>query len=349
MKDSMSKKFSEKWKEEREKKRRMKNEKKGIPNPPEDDKIGQTLDKALTSEQRIDLKQFEGRHLFIATPAYGGMVGEAYLKAMVRVGILFKTYNLHFTLATIANESLITRGRNTLVSMFMSDPKFTDMIFIDADIHFDAESIIKMWSKNVDIVVGAYPKKMINWKGIRDAAVRGDSEEELLKHQASYVLNIKTDGTGRVPMQNGLIPVYDGGTGFMMFKKSVIEKLIEKNPDLWYKNDLNTDPEYNKWCYALFDTLIDPDTKRYLSEDYTFCRRWQQLGGTIWMDPTIELDHQGAYLFKGNISNQFTYNGPGDQQTDDAIKQSQKPTKPNDSDVNEIEKIQEKTKDAKPE
>ena len=150
-------------------------------------------------------------------------------------------------------------------------------------------------------------------------------------------------------MQNVLIPVYDGGTGFMMFKKSVIEKLIEKHPDLWYKNDLNTDPEYNKWCYALFDTLIDPDTKRYLSEDYTFCRRWQQLGGTIWMDPTIELDHQGAYLFKGNISNQFTYNGPGDQQTDDAIMQSQKPPKPNDNDVNEMEKIQEKLKDAKPE
>ena len=60
------------------------------------------------------------------------------------------------------------------------------------------------------------------------------------------------------------------------------------------------------------------------------------------MEPTIELDHQGAYLFKGNISNQFTYNGPGDQQTDDAIKQSQNPPKPNDSDVNEIEKIQEK-------
>ena len=315
MKDSMGKKFSEKWKEEREKKRQMKNEKRGIPNTPKDEElVGKTLDKALTNDTRIDLKMFKDRHLFIATPAYGGLVGEAYLKAMVRVGILFKTYGLNFTLATIANESLITRGRNTLVSMFMSDPKFTDMMFIDADIHFEAESIIRMWAKDVDIITGAYPKKMVNWKGIKDAVVRGESVDDLHKHQASYVLNIKTDDAGRVPMQNGLIPVYDGGTGFMMFKKSVIQKMMDKWPELWYKNDLNTDPAYNKYCYALFDTIIDPDTKRYLSEDYTFCRRWQELGGTIWMDPTINLDHQGAYLFNGNISNQFTYNGPADDQ-----------------------------------
>jgi len=65
--------------------------------------------------------------------------------------------------------------------------------------------------------------------------------------------------------------------------------------------------------YALFDTIIDPDTRRYLSEDYTFCRRYQELGGTIWLDPTINLDHQGAYLFKGNIGNQFTVGTPVEQ------------------------------------
>ena len=68
---------------------------------------------------------------------------------------------------------------------------------------------------------------------------------------------------------------------------------------------MNTDPKYDPYMYALFDTLIDPDTRRYLSEDYTFCRRWQEIGGTIWMDPSINLDHQGTYVFKGNIGNQF--------------------------------------------
>ena len=309
----MGKKFSEKWKEEREKKRAMKKEKQGDKTP----NHGQTLDKVLTEDQKINLNVFEGKHLFVATPAYGGMVGEAYLKAMVKLGIIFKQYNLNFTLATIANESLIPRGRNTLVSMFMSDERFTEMMFIDADIHFDAESVLKMWHKLVtggdetEVVVGAYPKKQINWKGIRNQVLKHNiSEEDMPKHQASYVLNIKSEPDGRIPMRGGLIPVYDGGTGFMMFKRQVIQKMMDKWPDLHYKNDLNTDAKFDPYMYALFDTLIDPDTRRYLSEDYTFCRRYQQLGGTIWLDPSIDLDHQGAHLFRGNVGNQFMYGGP---------------------------------------
>ena len=73
--------------------------------------------------------------------------------------------------------------------------------------------------------------------------------------------------------------------------------------------------------FALFDTMIEPESKRYLSEDYTFCRRCQQLGIQIFMDPTINLDHQGTYLFEGNIGNQFTYGGPA---SDEDIAKMQK-------------------------
>lgn len=273
---------------------------------------GQHLDKALGTKVEIDLSLFKDKHLFIATPAYGGMVGEAYLKAMTKIGILFSKHNLNFTLATIANESLITRGRNTLVAMFMSDPKFTHMLFIDADIHFIAEDVLKLWWRavqkpdTVKVVTGAYPKKTINWKNIREQVVSNQAdEEEMQKYQASYVLNLRTDNNGRIPLQQGLLPVYDAGTGFMLFNRNVIQTMMDKWPDLHYKNDLNTDPKFDPYCYALFDTIIDPETRRYLSEDYTFCRRWQELNGTIWMDPSINLDHQGSYLFKGNIGNQF--------------------------------------------
>ena len=327
----MNKKFSDKWKEEREAKRAAKAEKQGKPAPEQKEiKPGDNLQNAMNSQVRINLEKFKGRHLFIATPAYGGMVGESYLKAMVRVGILFKTHNLNFTLATIANESLITRGRNTLTAMFMSNPEYTEMMFIDADIHFEAESIIKMWDKlidgddDVEVVVGAYPKKSINWSGIINAVKElGDkaTEQEVLKHQASYVLNVRSDGQGRIPLKNGLLPVYDGGTGFMMFSRKVIQRMFDKWPELHYKNDLNTDPKHDPYMYALFDTIIDPATRRYLSEDYTFCRRYQELGGTIWMDPSIDLDHQGAYVFKGNIANQFQYGGQASREEADKVQQ----------------------------
>ena len=49
-----------------------------------------------------------------------------------------------------------------------------------------------------------------------------------------------------------------------------------------------------------FDTALDPVDNRYLSEDYFFCRLWQQLGGKIWLEPSIKLNHIGSYTFEGN-------------------------------------------------
>jgi hypothetical protein len=52
--------------------------------------------------------------------------------------------------------------------------------------------------------------------------------------------------------------------------------------------------------FALFDCIIDPDTGAYLSEDYSFCRRWRQIGGEIWIDIASKLTHTGPYEFVGD-------------------------------------------------
>jgi len=97
-----------------------------------------------------------------------------------------------------------------------------------------------------------------------------------------------------------LIRLHDGATGFMMIKREAIDKMIKAYPELKYNNDLNTPPELNDYFYCFFDTMLDPKDKRYLSEDYTFCRRWQQIGGECWLDPTISLNHFGSFCFVGN-------------------------------------------------
>ena len=88
----------------------------------------------------------------------------------------------------------------------------------------------------------------------------------------------------------------------MLIKRSVIETMMSKYPDLKYKSDINYSPEAEPFMYALFDTIIDPTTRRYLSEDYTFCRRWQKIGGEIWLDPNTKLNHVGSYTFEGDVS-----------------------------------------------
>ena len=109
-----------------------------------------------------------------------------------------------------------------------------------------------------------------------------------------------------VQIQENLIKLLDAGTGFMMIKKDVIQEMFDKFPETKYANDLNIDNKFEPFMYALFDCIIDPDSRRYLSEDYTFCRRWQQIGGDIWLDPRVALNHVGHYTFRGNVRKMLT-------------------------------------------
>ena len=191
----------------------------------------------------------------------------------------------------------------------MDDVNATHLMFIDADIEFDPESVLRMLAMNKNVTAAAYPKKTIDWKGVARAVERG--EEDPAKFGAEYAINLKfvDKETKKVNTQDGAVEVLDASTGFFIVKKDVVKAMFEAYPDLHYRNDSSIDPKFNKYCYSLFDTIHDPRDNRYLSEDYTFCRRWQALGGKIWVDPNTKLNHVGAFTFQGNLNKIFNY-GP---------------------------------------
>ena len=100
-------------------------------------------------------------------------------------------------------------------------------------------------------------------------------------------------------IENGFTEVLDGPTGFMCIKRSVIEKMYEAYPQLMCKND-HQNKDLDDYC-AIFDCMIDPVNRRYLSEDYAFCRRWQEIGGKIFADVTTTLGHIGNIRFTGRL------------------------------------------------
>ena len=268
----------------------------------------------LDSKIEIPLGLLRQKHIFIATPCYGGQLGEPYFRSMMRLAILCNKYNLKYTVSTLANESLVTRGRNTLTSFFMENKDATHLFFIDADIEFNPEDVLRMVAYDKPVVVGAYPKKALNWTSIINAA-RADeteTEETIEGHSSNYVVNFdfvkddKGDNTPQVQIEDNLVKLKDAGTGFMCIQKQVIQDLFDEHPEMKYVNDINVDQKFEPFMYALFDTMIDPESRRYLSEDYTFCRLWQNMGGTIYLDPRTALSHVGHYTFRGNIRKLFT-------------------------------------------
>ena len=282
--------------------------------PPQDKKNNDTMYKMLDEKIEIPLGLLRQKHIFIATPCYGGQLGEPYFRSMIKLAILCNKYNIQYTISTLANESLITRGRNTLTSFFMENKQATHLFFIDADIEFNAEDVLRMIAYDKPIIVGAYPKKALNWESIINAS-RADLTETadtIEGHSSNYVVNFDflkdKDGnkTPQVQIEDNLVKLKDAGTGFMCIKKEVMQKMFDAMPETKYVNDINVDQKFEPFMYALFDCIIDPDSRRYLSEDYTFCRRWQDMGGDVYLDPRTALNHVGHYTFRGNIRKLFT-------------------------------------------
>ena len=294
---------------------------------PEDD----VMYKLLDSKIEIPLGLLRQKHIFIATPCYGGQIGEPYFRSMMRFAILCNKYNIKYTISTLANESLVTRGRNTLTSFFMENKDATHLFFIDADIEFNPEDILRMVAYDKPIVVGAYPKKAINWDSILGAA-RADGLQETAEtiegHSSNYVVNFdflkdeKGNNTPQVQIEDNLVKLKDAGTGFMCINRDVIQKMFDKHPEYKYVNDINVDNKFEPYMYALFDTVIDPESRRYLSEDYMFCRTWQNMGGTVYLDPRTALNHVGHYTFRGNIRKLFT--GENKYHRDQEVKSGRK-------------------------
>jgi len=236
-------------------------------------------------ERQIVEEAMRGVRLFIATPCYGGQVTSEYLQSVVAFTRLATDIGFKFHLFTSKNESLVTRARNRAVAA-MRKTDATHLMFIDADIGFDSLSVFQMIMRDVDVLSASYPIKGIQWDNLV-----GKKHKSVAELQDASIRHVVHD-IGESDPTTGLIPVKDAGTGFMLIKRDVIETMIAEHPEWEYQSEDEEDGV--KW-HTIFDCELEDG--RYLSEDYTFCRRWQKLGGTVWLDPTITLTHTGSYTF----------------------------------------------------
>lgn len=237
--------------------------------------------------------------LFLSTPCYGGLCLERYMTSIVKLQILLLKEGVQLYLDTTENESLVHRARNVAVGRFMQKTDCELFMFIDADIDFDPEAVVRLIKSGHDVSVACYPKKVIMWEQAANA-VKGGDDRNMAMLASSLVVNF---GAHRISVENGFIPVLDGPTGFMVIKRDVFKKLEEKFPELWCKND-HQNRDFDEY-HAAFDTMIDPESRRFLSEDYAFCRRWQQCDGKIYADINTTLGHVGNLPFSGCLNDRL--------------------------------------------
>ena len=237
--------------------------------------------------------------ILVATPMYGGMCTGHYTIALMNSVETLKKLKVETLLASIMNESLIPRARNELVRLFLEQTKCTHLMFIDADMYFNNEAIATLYKADKDIVCGIYPKKELDWDRVLSAANRGKSD--LPNHSSSFVLNLPRDVTKAEPNFDGLVEVRHGGTGFMLIKREVFEKLAPHVPEYRASTKKNAQGEFIRpLVKQFFDTSID-ETGCLLSEDYHFCALWRKHGGRVYANTKLKFNHIGTHIFGGSI------------------------------------------------
>lgn len=253
-------------------------------------------------ELSIKVEELRKHKIFIATPMYGGQANGLYVKSILDLQGLCSHYGIETRFSFLFNESLITRARNYLVDEFLRSTEYTHLLFIDSDIGFDPNDVLALLALDKDIIGGPYTKKSINWNNVSLAAKNPISTiGDLESVTGDYVFN-PVPGTTQFNVTEPL-EVMEIGTGFMLIKRKVFAKFKEEYPHLEYRPDHGGQANFDgsRMIHAYFDTVIDPDSQRYLSEDYMFCQYWRAIGGQIWLCPWMKTTHVGTYGFTGNM------------------------------------------------
>lgn len=258
----------------------------------------------------------------ILTPCYGGTVFVNYMCSLIQTIDLFKQYQFPLQVEFCKNDSLVSRARNNLMAKAMYDPETTHIMFIDSDITWDPLDIFKLILSEKVLVGGVYPLKHYFWEKLIPPASSLDKEKEktpvetwlekrknnphlmktsteaeiiqqnLLKYNINYQSNF-------LEIDNNLSEVRHLATGFMMIRRPLVEAMIRAFPSTKYVDDVSfLVGDQNKYAYALFDCGVEDG--HYFSEDWMFCHRWKQLGGSIFIDVSIRLMHTGVEDFKGS-------------------------------------------------
>ena len=213
--------------------------------------------------------------IMIALPCHGGIVNEATTMSLFNLGKLLVRNNVPHGLLTQANSSLITHGRSKCANFFINNTDNEYLFFLDSDIGFNPEDVLKLLSHNEDIVSGTYPMKTIPIRYCVDVLEPEERKGNLLK-------------------------IGGNGMGFVMIRRNVFIDIAQRFPYLKYTpstKDSNyplTEAEMNNSYHFFMEEKIGDS---FASEDKSFFYRARMIGYTHWLDTTIKLRHVGSHVF----------------------------------------------------
>ena len=246
-------------------------------------------------------------NLVVATPCFGGQISVLYAASLFKLQTLVRSYrDFNLKILFKDGDALITRARASLIAQFLDDPSATHLLFVDADIGFEPEQVLRLVQCGAEMCAAVYPIKQIDWDKVKKTIESG--RDNPAAAALKYVFEV--DDPNAVVQKKGFVKVRYAGTGFLMIRREALERMCAEYPQLRYRRDHSIDAaSASENRFALFECMIAEDGT-YLSEDFAFCKRWTSMGGEIWADLNSKLHHVGPMAFYGDLSSQFAGAAP---------------------------------------
>lgn len=242
--------------------------------------------------------------IYVASPVYGASCYMPYVTGLLSLQRTCLAAGIGFDYFYVTGTALLHEHRNVAVAAFMNHSDLSHMLFIDADLGFEGEDILRMYAEQQGVVLGPYPAKHINWPSIIETARRRPDlpPEEVALRAADYSTNFYgVEGMTQFnPDQLNVI--HAGGAGLMLLARTALTSLAQAYPAARSRM-----PDAYRHLVPGVETLVEyfafdrePDG-RLLSEDITFCKRWRDIGGKVYAAPWVRSVHVGPYYFQGDL------------------------------------------------
>ena len=208
--------------------------------------------------------------LFIGIPTYDGKLHWTTAAGLVQTARLCGEKKIGIAVDVIPGDAFVSKARNVIVHRFLKT-QATDLLFIDADVGFDAQGVIDLCRAEPPIVMGLYRMKT-------DDKVRFPA--------------LMNDPVIRHPSNPELIKLQYGPAGFMRLRREVFTAMREKWPDQYYVN-AGAEPVFDYFPAGRFGN-------HFIGEDINFCQRAMLCGFDIYAHQGIKLKHSGEKTFESD-------------------------------------------------
>jgi hypothetical protein len=224
------------------------------------------------------------RNIIIALPAYTGLVHCGTMRSLLYDVAALMNAGHHVRVVEEVGNADIARCRSMIVAKFLSQPQATHLVMIDTDVCWEHGGLVRLVEAGVDFVAGAYPMRV------------GDGTQF---HMRMLPREVHT-----ADPKTGLVEVEAVPAGFMCLSRSMLERMRDRHPET--KFSFRECPGGVAWDLfeAYWETDADGLRHKY-GEDYSFCKRWRDMGGQVWVDPSISMGHLGTKIWKGRLGDCF--------------------------------------------